>query len=135
MNIVLDDKRDDVSLATIDGTIGLVLPTELARELYVSLENVLPSMSHEDAIAMFKKHFGDDQVTVVETIVGPMCSICNTRIHQADPDQYTKVTGWRKTFRKGGGTHAIALRKDLDEHAHGDCVDADKKVKGQQRMV
>ena len=68
-------------------------------------------MTTDEALAAVKR--GIHAAEVVEEIIGPMCALCNTRIHQGDPDQYVEVS-WRRTFK--GGTSVIA-RTDTGRHA------------------
>lgn len=130
MNIVLDDRRDEVRLATIDGKVGLVMSTALARELLVSLENVLPSMTHEDVEALFDAHFD-----VAEVTSGRTCSLgCHEPI--VDRETYSEVRGYVRTQRKGGGANQVALRKPTGRIAHARCIeDAKKGGTGQQGML
>lgn len=108
------------------------LTLDEARELLGDLDAVLPPISHEEAIAMFVKAFGPDQVEVVAT--GQMCALgCGFPI--TDRETYSEVLGYTRTQRKGGGSNQVALRKLTGRVAHEHCVvDAKKGGIGQQGM-
>jgi hypothetical protein len=120
--VELDDATiGEIKASYEHGLSKLTLSTELARELLDSLERVVPPVPHEDAVAMFTEAFPG--AVVDEVIVGPMCALCNTRIHQGDPTMYVRTHGWALARRKAGGTHAVKKRTTEEVYAHGACVD------------
>ena len=54
------------------------------------------------------------------------CALCGEPLRTDQIGNYRKTTGWAEK-RDAGGSNAIRLRKDLDEWAHGGCVDLEAR--------
>lgn len=98
-----------------------------AQQLVIDLDAVLPTVTHEEATAMF-----DARLDVAEITSGRTCSLgCNQPI--TDRETYTEVRGYTRTQRKGGGANQVALRQPTGRIAHAKCIeDAKKGGHGQQ---
>lgn len=55
--------------------------------------------------------------------VSVACSFCGDPVAPGANGVYRKVDGWAEN-RSEGGTHALALARDLGEYAHGSCITA-----------
>lgn len=51
---------------------------------------------------------------------------CGEPVDPRDRHTYRRVTGWARE-RSGGGLHALALRAELHQYAHGDCIEKAKR--------
>lgn len=56
-------------------------------------------------------------------LAGRACSFCQQPVDPHGPRTYRRVVGWTRP-RREGGTHALRLRRELDEYACADCVDS-----------
>lgn len=50
---------------------------------------------------------------------------CGEPVNPRDRRTYRRMAGWARD-RSQGGTHALALRVELEQYAHAECIDAAK---------
>lgn len=61
------------------------------------------------------------------------CAFCGLPIDRPGT-AYQKVEGWER-HRRGGGTHALALRRPLQEYACEGCIAVEKAAPGQDSLL
>lgn len=114
---------DLVRISTTTSKAVLALTVDEARELLGDLDAVLPTISHDEGVAMMKEQF-----VVVGVESGAPCALgCGMPVTVDEHGTYNEVTGFVHAHRKGGGTHQVALRRPTGRVAHAACVAATKK--------
>ena len=55
-----------------------------------------------------------------------LCAMgCGESVNPSDHRTYRRMIGWARP-RGAGGTNALALREDLQQYAHAECIDKAK---------
>ena len=54
------------------------------------------------------------------------CAICEQEVKLNEPRVHRRVSGWTTYRGATGGTHALRLRQEHHQYAHGECIDRAK---------